>query len=126
VANQSSLRAGEVAGKVKSYKPKNLAQATQNKALAISAIEKGVCLSLTYEGLPRVVEVHTVGTTTNFKPAMNAYQVDGESGMPPVTEWRMFLFDECFDVALSETESTAPRADFKKGAKLFRKIDKQV
>jgi hypothetical protein len=126
VANQSSFRAGEVAHKIKNYKPKNLAQATQNKALAISAIEKGVCLSLTYEGLPRVVEVHTVGTTTAFKSAMNAWQVDGESSMPPVSEWRVFLFDECFDVALTDIKSDAPRPDYKKGARQFRKIDKQV
>jgi hypothetical protein len=126
LAKQSSFRAGEVAHKIKGYKPKNLAQAAQNKALAISAIEKGVCLSLTYEGLPRVVEVHTVGTTTAFKPAMSAYQVDGESGMPPASDWRIFLFDECFDVALTDTASTAPRADYKKGARQFRSIDKQA
>lgn len=126
MAKPSNFWGNAVAQKVKSYKPKNLAQAAQNKAIAISAIEKGVCLSLTYEGLARVVEVHAVGTTTAFKPAMSAYQVDGENGLPPVQDWRLFLFDECFDVALSDVKSEAPRPDHKKGARQFRNIDKQV
>lgn len=117
---------GSPSQKIKPYKPKNIAQAAQNKALAIEALDKGICISLTYEGLPRIAEVHTVGTTTAFKPAMNAFQVDGESSAPPVLGWRVFLFDECFDVALTDTPSTAPRADYKKGAKQFRKVDREV
>jgi len=57
---------------------------------------------------------------------MSAYQVDGQSKTPPIPDWRLFCFDECFDVGLTNIPSTAPRPDFKKGAKQFRRIDGEV
>lgn len=107
-------------------KPKNFVQAGHDKHLAISALETGVSLSLTYDGLHRMVEVHAVGVTTAGRPAMSAYQVDGQSNTPPIPDWRLFCFDECFDVALTTIKSNAPRAGYKKGAKSFRKIDAEI
>lgn len=77
-------------------------------------------------GVHRVIEIHTVGTTTAFRPAMSVWQVDGQSNTPPIPDWRLFCFDECFDVALTEIPSLAPRAQYKKGAKQFRKIDREI
>lgn len=104
----------------------NLAQAGDNHRKAIEAINRRLCLSLTYDGLHRVVEVHTVGTTTAFRPAMSVWQVDGQSNTPPIPDWRLFCFDECFNVTLTDLPSTAPRPQYKKGAKQFRLIDREV
>jgi hypothetical protein len=126
LARNSSSWGGSVSQKIKQYKPKNLAQAAENKTLAIAALDKGVCLSLTYEGIPRTAEVHTVGTTTAFKQAMSVSQVGDERNTPSVSDWRLFSFDECFDVALTDTPSAAPRPGYKKGSKQFRKIDREI
>lgn len=123
---KKSTWGGSFSQKIKPYKPKNLAQAATNRALAIKALDGAVCLSMTYDGLKRVVEVHTVGTTTAFRPAASVWQVDGQSNTPPIPDWRLFCFDECFDVALTDIPSKAPRPEYKKGAKQFRKIDREV
>ena len=54
---------------------------------------------------------------------MSAYQIDGQSNTPPIPDWRHFCFDECFDVRLLDLPSCAPRPQYKKGAKQFRRID---
>ena len=103
-------------------KPKNYGQAASNQALALQALAERRCLTFQYDGLPRVAEVHTVGFTTADRPAMNVWQVDGQSEDGPIPDWRTFCFDECFNVGLSDLPSAAPRPDFKKGAKQFRRI----
>jgi len=79
-------------------------------------------LNLTYDLLPRVVEVHTIGITTAGRPAMSVWQVDGQNNTPPIPDWRFFCFDKCWDVAVSNLPSLAPRPQYKKGAKQFRRI----
>lgn len=108
---------------VKPEHPKNPLQAANNRTLAITALQRGVCLSLRYHGYPRVVDVHTVGITQADRPAMSAFQIEGQSESQPVRQWRLLCFDECFDVALSDRKSTAPHPDYKKGAKQFKRID---
>lgn len=110
----------------KPFAKKNHLEAGQNHSLALEALRSGVCLTLTYDDCRRIVEVHTVGTTTPGRPAMSVYQVDGETNTLPISGWRLFCFDKCFNVALSDSPSTAPRADYKKGAKQFKRIDGEV
>lgn len=117
---------GGFSEKIKGSKPKNIAQAAANRIAAVQALDSSVCLSMIYDGLPRVVEVHTVGTTPKFRQAMSVWQVDGQSKTPPIPDWRLFCFDECFNVALTDIPSRAPRPGYKKGAKQFRKIDREV
>lgn len=57
---------------------------------------------------------------------MSVWQIDGESNTPPIPDWRLFCFDECFNVALSDIPSKAPRPEYKKGAKQFRSIDREI
>jgi len=107
---------------VKPDKPKNHVQAGANLTAAQEALARKVCLSFIYDGLPRVVEVHTVGFTRADRAAMNVWQVDGASEDGPIPDWRTFCFDECFDVGLTEMVSQAPRAGFRRGAKQFARI----
>lgn len=53
---------------------------------------------------------------------MNVWQIDGESEDGSIPDWRTFCFDECFDVRLTDLASAAPRPEFKKGARQFRRI----
>lgn len=108
---------------IKPFAQKNPFEAAQNRALAIQALQGEVCLMLTYDRLLRLVEVHTIGPTKTGRPAMSTFQVDGQSKTPPIPHWGLFCFDECFDVALSNLPSAAPRPDYKKGAKQFSRID---
>lgn len=126
MARRTSAWGGGYTQKIKPHKPKNLAQAAYNRLKAIEAIDRRVCLSCTYDGCDRVVEVHTVGTTTTFRPTMSVWQVDGQSNTPPIPDWRLFCFDECFNVALTDIPSRAPRPEYKKGAKQFRSIEREV
>lgn len=105
---------------------KNLSEASRNRDLAITAVQRGVCLAFNYEDCFRLVEVHTVGITKADRPALNGWQVDGQSNSKTIPDWSTFCFDECFDVRLSDVPSRAPRPDFKKGAKQFRFIDVEV
>lgn len=111
---------------IKSRTMKNFSGAASNKQIALSALAKGVCLILHYDGCHRIVEVHTVGTTTASRPAMSAFQVDGETNTSAIPDWRIFCFDECFGVALSDLPSAAPRPEYKKGAKQFERIDAEA
>lgn len=126
MGKKNSPWGGGLSHKVKLYKPKNISEANTNRALALEALDKALCLSLTYDGLLRIVEVHTVGTTTAFRQAMSVWQVDGQSNTPPIPDWRLFCFDQCFNVSLLDIPSTAPRPKYKKGAKQFRSIDREV
>lgn len=110
----------------KPERPKNASGAAANREKAISALCQKLCLALTYDGLPRIVEVHTVGTTRADRPAMSVYQVGGQTHEGSVTDWRTMCFDECFDVALSDNPSAAPRPNYRRGAKTFKRIDFEV
>jgi hypothetical protein len=106
--------------------PKNSFGAAQNRLLAIEALQTGRCLTLTYHDCYRVAEVHTVGLTHTRRPAMSVYQVDGQANEATIPDWQFFCFDECFNVALSDLPSGAPRPKYAKGAKQFLTIDVQV
>lgn len=112
--------------KIEPPRNKNTFEAERNRQAALEALAGKMCLALTYLDCHRVVEVHTVGITTAGRPAMSVWQVDGESNTPPIPDWRLMCFDECFDVRLSDVPSTAPRPDYKKGAKQFRRIDAEL
>lgn len=108
---------------VKPEKPKNLLGAAGNRDMALRAGKAKVCLSLTYDGLPRVVEIQVVGTTLKNRPAMRVYQVDGQSHSTPAVDWRLFCFDECFNVSVTQRQASPPRSDKNNRDKGFKRID---
>jgi hypothetical protein len=108
---------------IKPNAKKNPLEASGNKTKAIEALKSGRRLSLVYDDCFRLVDVHTVGTTTAGRPAMSVFQVDGQTNTPPIPDWRLFCFDECFNVTVTDVPSTAPHPDYKKGAKQFKFID---
>jgi hypothetical protein len=107
----------------KPEKPKNLWGAAGNREKALQAGRARVCLSLRYDGLPRMVEIQVVGTTLKDRPAMRVYQVDGQSNSTPTVDWRLFCFDECFDVSVTQRQAAPPRSDKNNRDKGFKRID---
>ena len=94
--------------------------------MAIDALRTGRCLAFRYDGLPRVVEVHTVGVTHAKRPAMTTFQIGGQSESTAIPDWKTFCFDECFGVTITDSKSAAPRPGYKPGNKRFATIDAQL
>ena len=126
-ANPYAFKRARAAPKaIKPVKATNPYGAAQNRDLALAALRGGVRLTLTYENLMRVVDVYTIGLTTRRRPAMSAFQVDGYSHSFPMTDWRLFCFDECFDVSVTNIPRSPTHPDYKKGAKQFIRIDAEL
>lgn len=93
---------------------------------AREAIEKRLCLELTYDGLVRVVEVHAVGESSAGHLVMRVWQVEGGSSSNERLGWKMLRLDEARSLVLSGVPSCAPRPGFKRGDKQMRKILAEV
>ena len=117
-------RTGKLAP-IKDEWPKNFMMTDVNRGLALTALERGVCLAFDYHGCHRIVGVFTVGLTQANRPAMSAWQVDGQSNEISIPGWGTFCFDECFNVALSDRPAPPAPADYRKGAKNFSRIDRE-
>jgi hypothetical protein len=80
--------------------------------VACEALQKGVCLEISYDGHSRTVEVHAVGTSTAGNPVMRAFQVrctkPGGNGV-----WRLFRLDKTWRFALGNERSQAPRGGYR-------------
>ncbi|WP_423142067.1 hypothetical protein ACOYW6_01490 [Parablastomonas sp. CN1-191] len=104
-------------------KPTNTFEANRNRQLAVEAGQKRVCLSLRYDGKPRVVEVQVVGTSLKNRPAMRVYQVEPQSNPAPSANFRLLCFDECFSVALSNRQAAPPRSNKNNRDEGFTRIE---
>jgi hypothetical protein len=105
--------------------PKNTFEASSNRVLAIKGLDEGVCLTFIHHNCRRVVGVFTIGVSEAGRPTMSAWQVDGESNGRTIPSWGNFCFDECFDVVLSDRPMPPAPADYRKGAKNFKSIERE-
>jgi hypothetical protein len=94
--------------------------------VACDALGAGKCLSITYGGYARVVEVHAVGTTTEGDPIMRAYQIRGGSKSGNPVRWRLFRLDRTWQYAVTNEASQAPRTGYKRGDKAITFIRCQI
>lgn len=77
-----------------------------NAAVALASQR---CLSISYDGKPRLLEVHAIGASTkDGGTVIRGYQVDGESSRP-LPCWALFRADDIFDAELTDDFSIAPR-----------------
>jgi hypothetical protein len=80
-----------------------------------------------YDDLPRVVEVHTLGTLRTGKRAMRGYQVSGDSSKHDVPSWKLFHTDKVKDLSVYRTKSQEiPRPLYTKGDSAFMNITFEV
>jgi hypothetical protein len=93
---------------------------------AREALEKGLCLTLHYNGYTRLVEVHTVGTNALDHHIVSVWQVSGGSESNERVGWKLLVLDEATGAALTDIKSQAPRHGYKRGAKQFTRILCQI
>jgi hypothetical protein len=76
--------------------------------VACDALTSGRCLEIRYDGHSRIVEVHTVGTSSAGRPVMRGWQVTstkpGGDGC-----WRLYQLDKTWNYGLTDKASEAPR-----------------
>lgn len=92
-----------------------------------TALEEGATAHFDYDGKPRVVEVHAIGTSTKDGSAiMRGFQVAGEAGRPlPI--WGLYTIDKMEALTLSMLPlSEAPREGYKMHDKQMATIIAQI
>lgn len=95
--------------------------------LPISAGQAGVCLSISYNGYARIVEVHAVGVTRAGNRVMRVWQVSGGSSSGEPVGWKLMSVNEAHSLALTEQRSQAPREGYRRGDKAMAgRIDWQL
>ncbi|MEM9502023.1 MAG: hypothetical protein AAF941_09275 [Pseudomonadota bacterium] len=95
--------------------------------LPVTAGQAGVALSLTYNGFPRIVEVHAVGVSSAGNRLMRVWQVSGGSKSGKFTGWKLMTVSDASNLALTEQVSEAPREGYRRGDRaMVRRIDWQI
>ena len=90
--------------------------------VACDAIREGKVLRLNYDGFSRDLEVHAVGYTKDGVAIMRVWQISGGSVSNERTGWKLMHIGEARSAELSESESGAPRAGYKRGDKAISRI----
>ena len=91
-----------------------------------TAIQGRNLLSFTYDGYRRTVEPHTYGMDTKGHMALRAYQVSGGSESREYVGWKLFHVNEMLSVSVQPQTFSSPRADYKRGDKVFSSIRAQL
>lgn len=94
--------------------------------LSVTAGQAGVCLSLTYNGFSRIIEVHAVGVTRAGNRVMRVWQVSGGSSSGKPVGWKLMSVNEASSLTLTEQRSQAPRNLYRRGDKAMARIDWQI
>lgn len=81
------------------------------------ALDFGLTVSFSYDGQPRLVEVHALGATTTGRPALRGFQTEGGSNSEDPPMWRLFTLRKIQDLRLLDFHSSAPREGYRKGDK---------
>lgn len=92
----------------------------------VTAGQAGRCLSLSYNGFARLVEVHAVGVTRAGNRVMRVWQVSGGSSSGKPVGWKLMSIGEASNMAISEQIAQVPRERYRRGDKAMARIDWQV
>ena len=91
-----------------------------------AAIQTGTCLTLTYDGKPKTVEVHAYGLSNkDSAPVLRVFQVDGESSRP-LPSWALLRLDKVTDITPTDIPSQAPRDGYKMNDSHMSEIYAQI
>lgn len=93
------------------------------------SMDKGLPLSISYEGLNRDVEVHAIGVSRAGNPCFRVWQTDGESVSGEVPGWKMMLFSRVSDYSFYSDPVhpyEAPRPGYKQGDRGMSSVFKEL
>lgn len=81
--------------------------------IASKALKMGKVLSLEYDGLPRIVEVHAIGLSKAGRMSMRVYQTTGDSLKGNTEGWKLLSVGKILEAPkLLDTNSSAPREGY--------------
>jgi len=81
--------------------------------IASKAIQTGKRLSLVYDGLPRLVEVHCIGISKAGRPSLRVYQVLGDSVEGVSEGWKILTIGKILEPPkLIDQDSLGPREGY--------------
>lgn len=81
----------------------------------IQAMNNRNTVSFTYDGKPRIVEVHAIGTSTKDGGlVMRGVQVAGGASRP-LPQWTLYRLDRLTELNVDPMESRAPREGYTMG-----------
>jgi hypothetical protein len=80
------------------------------------------CLEIRYDGYSRVVEVHAVGFTDEGHAVMRVWQIRGGSASHEPVGWKLLRLDETIGFGITDEDSHAPQAGYRRGDKAMARI----
>jgi hypothetical protein len=86
------------------------------------AIENRRILEFRYDGLPRVVQPHTHGTSTKGKETLRAYQIDGRSNSGPLPDWRPFTVSKINGLNATNNNFTGTAPDYDPNDDMMKRV----
>lgn len=93
---------------------------------AISAIDKKKLMSLTYDGVERLVEVHAVGISGQNNPVMRVFQISGGSQSGEKDGWKLMKLSKAANFRLMDFPSEAPREGYAADDSAMKEIFREV
>ena len=90
--------------------------------VACDALKRGKVLELRYDGYSRCVEVHAVGVSKAGNMVMSCWQIRGGSVHNEPIGWKLMKLSEVRSAVVSEEESSAPRANYRRGDSRMTRI----
>lgn len=98
-------------------------QTKQAIKIAQKAMRLNKPLELSYDGLPRLVEVHAIGISSTGKHVLRVYQTSGDSVSGETPGWKLLNIGKIFDPPkIIDTVSMAPREGYQSGDKAMIEI----
>lgn len=88
----------------------------------VDAVEGQRLLEFSYDGHPRVVEVHAYGITTAGHEAIRCYQVGGSGSDGASTGWHLMLEAKLVGVRPLDDRFAEPRPGYRKGDRGMSRI----
>jgi hypothetical protein len=92
----------------------------------VTAGKAGVCLSISYNGYNRIVEIHAVGRTKAGHKVMRVWQVRGGSSSGVYQGWKLMRLDQVSAMALTEERAQVPRYGYRRGDRAMAQIIWQI
>lgn len=92
------------------------------KDVACDALKRGKVLELRYDGYSRCVEVHAVGISKAGNLVMSCWQIRGGSVHNEAVGWKLMKLSEVSLASVSEENSRAPRANYRRGDSRMTRI----
>jgi predicted DNA-binding transcriptional regulator YafY len=80
------------------------------------AVKDRKVLAFDYDGKPRLVEPHAVGTNKKGDSVLRGFQVTGDSATNS-TAWKLFTLEKIENLSVVALTSQAPRPGYKAGDK---------